>query len=106
MENKELRDILIAELGIGELPEEAQDEVVSKLGEIILKSVTVAIYEKLSPEARVEFDVITTSGDNDKVQEFLAKNIPDMPALMEAETKRVLQSFREGDVEVADEVVR
>ncbi len=106
MDNKELRDILIAELGIGELPIEAQDEIVSKLGEIILKSVTVAIFEKLPAEARAEFDAITTSGDNDKVQEFLAKNIPDMPALMEAEVKRVLQSFREGDVEVADEVVR
>ncbi len=106
MINQELRDILIAELGIGELPEEAQDEVVSKLGEIVLKSVTVAIFEKLSPEARVEFDAITTAGDNDRVQEFLTKNITDMPALMEAEVKKVLLSFREGDVEIADEVVR
>ncbi len=100
MDNKELRDILITELGIGELPEGAQDEIVSKLGEIILKSVTVAIFEKLPTEARVEFDVITASGDNERVQEFLAKNIPDMPALMEAEVKRVLLSFRERDVKV------
>ncbi len=95
MDNKELRDILIAELGIGELPLEAQNEIVSKLGEIILKSVTVAIFEKLPQEARAEFEAITDSGDNERVQEFLAKNIPDMPALMEAEVKRVLLSFKE-----------
>ncbi len=100
MDNKELRDILIAELGIGELPMEAQDEIVSKLGEIILKSVTVAIFEKLPAEARAEFEAISASGNNEKVQEFLTKNVPDMPALMEAEVKRVLLSFREGETEV------
>ncbi len=100
MNNNELRDILVAELGIGELPAEAQEEIVSKLGEIILKSVTVAIFEKLPQEARAEFETITASGDDERVQEFLAKNIPDMPALMEAEVKRVLLSFREGETEV------
>ncbi len=101
MNNQELRDILIAELGIGELPEDAQDEIVSKLGEIILKSVTVAIFEKLPKEERVNFERISASGDNERVQEFLAKNIPNMSALMEAEVKRVLQSFRDGETVVA-----
>ncbi len=101
MNNKELRNILIAELGIGELPEEAQDEIVSKLGEIILKSVTVAIFEKLPKDARAEFEAVTASGDSVAVQEFLAKNIPNLPALMEAGVKRVLLSFREGETEVA-----
>ncbi len=101
MNDQELRTTLITELGIGDLPEEAQDEIVSKLGEIILKSVTVAIFEKLPAEARAEFDVISASGDNEILQEFLAKNVPDMPALMEAETKKILTAFREGGVEVA-----
>ena len=93
MNNQELREILVRELGIGGLPEEAQDEIVAKLGEIILKSLTVAIFEKLSPSAREEFEQISTKGDHALVQEFLEKNIPNLSELMEAEVKKTLQNF-------------
>lgn len=93
MNNQELRDILIKELGIGGLPEEAQDEIVAKLGDVILKSLTVAIFEKLSNDARTEFERISSKGDHDLIQEFLEENIPDLHALMEEEVKRTLQNF-------------
>ncbi len=95
MGNQELREILIKELGIGELPEEAQDEIVVKLGEVILKSLTVAIFEKLSAEARVEFEKIGAKGDHALIQEFLEENIPDMHLLMEEEVKKTLQNYAE-----------
>ncbi len=102
MNDQELRTNLIAELGIGDLPEEAQDEIVSKLGEIILKSVTVTIFEKLSPEARQEFEVLTTTGDADKIRAFLEQAVPDMETLMADELQRTLVAFREGDQMVGD----
>ncbi len=95
MKNQELRDILINELGIGELPEEAQDEIVVKLGEVILKSLTVAIFEKLSTEARVKFEKLGAKGDHALIQEFLEENIPDMHTLMEEEVRRTLQNYAE-----------
>lgn len=96
MNNQELREILIKELGIGELPEEAQDEVVGKLGEIILKSVTVAIFERLPADARKEFESIGEKGDQDMIQDFLQRYIPDMSELMDQEVKRTLKNFSEG----------
>ncbi|MBI5400643.1 MAG: hypothetical protein HZB12_00800 [Candidatus Yonathbacteria bacterium] len=97
MNNQELRDILIKELGIEGLPEEAQDEIVSKLGEVILKSLTVAIFEKLSPDARTEFERISIAGDHVLIQEFLEQNIPDMHLLMEEEVKRTLEDFNQNE---------
>lgn len=97
MNNQELRDILIKELGIESLPEEAQDEIVSKLGEIILKSLTVAIFEKLSTEARAEFDRITEKGDHVMIQEFLEASVPDLHLLMEEEVKKTLQNFNQNE---------
>lgn len=94
MENQELREIIIKELGIEMLPELAQNEIVGKLGEIILKSVTVAIFEKLSDEARVEFEKITTEGDSELIQRFLDEHVPNMPELMEIEVKNTLQNFK------------
>lgn len=102
MNDQELRTTLIAELGIEELPEEAQDEIVSKLGEIILKSVTVTIFEKLSDDARKEFEVLTTTGDPERIRAFLEQSVPDMETLMADELQRTLVAFREGDQLVGD----
>jgi len=97
MNNQELRNILIKELGISTLPEEAQDEIVGKLGEVILKSLTVAIFEKLSNEAQAEFDSVSAKGDPALIQEFLEKNIPDLSILMEEEVKKTLQAFSQNE---------
>lgn len=95
MNNNELRDILIRELDIGLLPEELQNEVVAKTGETILKFITMAILERLSSEAREEFEKISTTDNNSLIQEFLERNIPDLHALMEAEVKKALVLFNE-----------
>lgn len=95
MNNQELREILIKELGIDGLPEEAQDEIVAKLGDIILKSLTTAIFEKLSGDARAEFERIGAKGDHALIQEFLEETVPDLHSLMEEEVKRTLRNFAE-----------
>jgi len=95
MNNQELREILIKELGIEMLPEEAQDEIVAKLGEVILRSVTVAIFEKLGDEARAEFERVSKEDEPELVQRFLEENVPDMQTLMEEEIKRTLKNFAE-----------
>lgn len=102
MNDQEIRTTLITELGIGELPEEAQDEIVSKLGEIILKSVTLAVLEKLSEDGRKEFEMLGTKGDPELIREFLARNVPNMETLMEEELQKTLAAFREGDQLVGD----
>ena len=102
MNNQEIHDILIKELGIENLPVEAQAEIVSKLGEIILKSITVTIFEQLPQEGRDEFDIITQSGDNERIQEFLGRTIPDLPDLMEAEVKKVLFAFKTAEMKRAN----
>lgn len=101
MNNQELHDILIKELGISGLPKEAQDEIAGKLGEIILKSLTVAIFESLSSDAREEFEKISVHGDDTLIQEFLEKNVSDMHTLMENEVRKTLQNF--GGAKMEDE---
>lgn len=93
MNNPELRDILIAELGIGSLPEEAQEEIIGKLGNVILKSLTLAIFDKLPNAARLEFDRISEKGDDQMIQEFLDENIPNLHELMEEEVRKSLQDY-------------
>lgn len=95
MNNQEIRNILIKELSIENLPEEAQNEIVSKLGEVILKSLTIAIFEKLSDEVRAKFEKVTEKGDYALVQEFLEEHVPDLHILMEQEIRKTLTALGE-----------
>ena len=95
MNNQDIRDVLLKELDLVGIPPEAQNQVISKLGEIILKSLVVTIYEHLLPEARKEFDIISASGDQKQIQEFLEQNIPRVNELMEAEISKTINAFKD-----------
>lgn len=95
MNNKEIRSLLIAELGIENLASEAQDEIVGKIGEMVLQSLTASIFEKLSQPAREEFERISATGNPNAIQEFLEENAPGIQQMMEEELKKTLQSFKE-----------
>ena len=100
--NNELKATLIKELAIDALPPEAQDQILVSLGDIILRSTTTAIFEKLNPQQREEFERLTEDEDPEKIQEFLARTIPEMPQLMEAEVKKTIARFKEADDAVVE----
>ncbi|MEK7538697.1 MAG: hypothetical protein AAB552_02555 [Patescibacteria group bacterium] len=95
MNNQDIREVLLKELDLTGIPSEAQDQVISKLGEIILKSLVVTIYEHLLPDARKEFDAISASGNQTQIQEFLEQNIPRINELMEAEISKTINAFKD-----------
>lgn len=95
MNNQELRSTLIKELGIENLSGEAQDEIVAKIGEMVLKSLTASIFEKLTPSAKEEFNRISAAGNPALIQAFLEENAPGIHQMMEEELKKTLQSFKD-----------
>ena len=98
----ELRALLVKDLGLTDLTEEAQDQILARLGEITLKAVTLAIFEKLPEEKRAEFDEIAAAEDPVKIQTFLAENIPNLKELMDAEIKKTVARFKEADDKVVE----
>ena len=62
-----------------------------------MKSITVAIFEKLSDEARAEFERVGAEGDPALIQKFMEEHVPDLSELMAKEVKGVLQSFTKTD---------
>ncbi|MDD5152518.1 MAG: DUF5663 domain-containing protein [Candidatus Pacebacteria bacterium] len=97
MKNEVLRTTLIKELGITELPKNVQDEIIVRLGEIVLKSATLTIFDKLSPADREEFEKISKAGNHKHVQEFLEHTVPDISTIMEEELKKTIESFKKGE---------
>jgi hypothetical protein len=94
MNNQEIRDLLIKELAIENLSSEAQDEIVAKIGEMVLRSLTASIFERLTPSAREEFSRISTAGNPALIQEFLEENAPGIHQMIEEELKKTLDGFK------------
>jgi len=91
---EELRQTILNGLKIGHLPIDAQDKILERLGENIVKRITLAVLENLPEGARGEFDMISESGDEEKMREFLRSQIPDFEELIQKTIKFTVEEFK------------
>lgn len=89
------REQLVDELGISGLGSDIQDEIISAVGENIVKSVTLAAILKLPPDAQEEFKRLTNKGDAEGVAKLLKVHIADPDAFVEEEARKELGAFKE-----------
>lgn len=101
MPPNELRTILTKELGIGSLPEDMQGDILAKVGEFVLQSLTMVIFDKLSTPAREEFEKLSAKGDDTLIAEFLGEQIPEFHTLLTDEVKKAIELYKETDGKVA-----
>ncbi len=92
---KELRRTILEDLGIGHLPLDTQDKILEKLGENIIKRITLVVLENLPEDAQPEFDVVSASGDEAKMQEFLKSKIPNVEELIQKAIQGTISEFKE-----------
>lgn len=75
---------LMDELGLSNLPEDKKEELVAKMGEVILKRMFVATTDRLNPEDRESYGEMLDKGATpEKIEEFLREKIPDYEQAME-----------------------
>ncbi|MDO8572817.1 MAG: hypothetical protein Q7S11_03565 [bacterium] len=91
----ELNDTLTKNLGLTGVPQDIQDEVIARVGENILRRITVSVVEKISPEARHEFDAISEAGDSERMKTFLNAQIPDLDNFVKNEVHKSVLEFKQ-----------
>ena len=89
------REQLVSELGVAGLGTDMQDEIISAVGESIVKSVTLAAILKLPADARKEFERLTEANDSEGVAKLLKAHIADPDAFVEEEARKELGAFKE-----------
>ncbi len=87
----EVKQNIIAELGLEKLPREKADEVMTKLEENIQRKVVLEILELLKPEDQKELIKIVEPGNNQNISSFLADKIP--MDVVESLIKAISESF-------------
>lgn len=83
------------DLGIAELPEKEQQELIAQFGEVALKAATVAVLGKLSAPKREEFMKLAEAGDPAAVQAFLDSEVPGHDEIAKTAVAAEVKLFRE-----------
>ena len=72
-----IKENIIKELGLGELPEKDQAEILTKMTESVLKRIAVNVLEKLSDADRQEFEKLQESASPEEIDAFLKSKVAD-----------------------------
>ena len=83
---------LMEELGLSNLPQAKQAQLVVKMTEAILKRIFLETMEKLDEKGREEYEKLLESGaDSQKVEHFLSEKINDYDSMVQ----KVIDDFKE-----------
>ncbi len=95
MDLQELKQTIIKEIGIADLPLASQDRILEKLGGNIVKRLSLAVLKNLPEEAKSEFEKISASGDEIKLQEFFKNTIPNFEELTQKTIRETIDEYKE-----------
>lgn len=85
---------IIKELGLDELPENAQAEILTKMGEVVLKEISVKVLSRLSDSDLEEFEKVREEGSPEEVEKFLRAKVDDFDKLVENTVDEFKEEFK------------
>ena len=88
--NNELKQKIIARLGIEELDEQQQQSVLIDIGETILRETVLKLLDIVPAESKQELQDLMTQGDLDALEPFLDKQGIDYANLLQNASESVL----------------
>lgn len=86
---------IAADLGISELSQEEQNELIAQFGEIALKAATIAVLGNLSREKQEAFGKLAESGDAKALRDFLDAEVPNHEELAKAAVAEEVRRFKD-----------
>jgi hypothetical protein len=92
IDTAQIQKTLADELGLSNLPEDEQQQLIIKMTEIILKRIFLETMEKLDERGRNEYEKLVDGGATpEQIEEFLKSKISDYEGMME----KVVTDFRQ-----------
>lgn len=90
---KSIKDNLISQLGLDDLPQEKKIELMMKWGDIVQKDIIIRVLKELPENDKVELDkLLAAQGENFKeIYKFLEGKMPNLDDIVKEE----IEKFRE-----------
>lgn len=90
----DFKQLIIKELAIDNFPPEAQERILVKVGENIMKRITLVLLENLPEKNRPQFESLSHAGDAITLQNFLKFNIADADDLIKKTIQETIREFK------------
>lgn len=91
-QQSQIQKTLLDELGLSNLPQEKQEELVMKMTEVLLKRIFIETLEKLKEKDQEEYaKMIEEKASPDEVEKFLHEKISDYDQVFE----KIVTDFKE-----------
>lgn len=92
MDQNEIQKTLIEELGLSDLSQDKQEQLIAKMTEVLLKRIFLETMEKLDDQGKQEYEKLIEEGTTpEKMEEFLNSKISNYDALV----KKIVDDFKE-----------
>jgi len=87
-----IREAVMKELGLEKLSQEKQEELIAKMGEVVLKKMFLETVEKLDGDGRKHFErMLEEKRTPEEIEEFLKVKIPDYDEIL----KKIVMDLKE-----------
>jgi hypothetical protein len=91
-DENEIKNSMIADLGLTGLSQEKQDELLAKMIEVVMKRILLETIEKLDEKGREEYArMIETQAAPEELEKFLKEKIPDYETMI----KKIVDDFKQ-----------
>lgn len=98
MDNKnqdKIKSDIMKDLGFDKLAEDKQDEILAKIGEIILKKIFIETIDKLEPQDADKFrEMLQKGGSAEEIEEFLNAKIENYGIIIEKIVEEVKEDIK------------
>ncbi len=82
------------ELDISDISKEMRDKIITKLGENILKKLTIQVFDEIPKEEHAELKTILESGNMDNAYKFLNDKISNFDDFVSKSAKSTIDEFK------------
>lgn len=90
--DKNLREEVIASLGLEELTSFEQDAIINNLEEKIIEQVNSIILDRLDEEEKAELETLL---EDDEISDFLRRAIPDLEEVKQEAARWAIKNWQE-----------
>jgi hypothetical protein len=89
-----LRQAIIQELNLTGVSEDVANDVITRIGGLIMQDVVEQVTDILSDEKVIIFEEVLETYDNDKVSQFLVDEVPNLDELVQASSKKIVGMYK------------
>lgn len=91
----DFKQLIIKELAIENFPSEARERILVKVGENIMRRVTLVLLENVPEKNRPQLETLSQVGDAIALQNFLKFNIAGADDLIKETIQETIREFKE-----------